>query len=129
MAVKITAGNTDDRKPFDTMTAALEDRIVGDNGFVSKHLFQELWKRGRYLITSIRRFEIRAYFNNHRPFCDGRCDMIWCLLVAVRGGSSGKNVIVIGGTSGINRGIAQVFAASDAKLAMAVAHRTKTMTR
>ena len=27
MAIKITAGNTDDRKPFDTMTAALEGRI------------------------------------------------------------------------------------------------------
>ena len=34
MAVKITAGNTDDRKPFDTMTAALEGRIVGDKGYI-----------------------------------------------------------------------------------------------
>ena len=55
MAVKITAGNTDDRKPFDTMTAALEGRIVGDKGYISRHLFQELWKRGLHLITSIRR--------------------------------------------------------------------------
>ena len=38
MAVKITAGNTDDRKPFDTMTAALEGRIVGDKGYISRHL-------------------------------------------------------------------------------------------
>ena len=42
MAVKITAGNTDDRKPFDTMTAALEGRVVGDKGYISRHLFQEL---------------------------------------------------------------------------------------
>ena len=55
MAVKITAGNTDDRKPFDTMTAALEGKIVGDNGYISKHLFQELWNRGLHLITGIRR--------------------------------------------------------------------------
>ena len=55
MAVKITAGNTDDRKPFDTMTAALEGRIVGDKGYISRHLFQELWKRGLHLITGIRR--------------------------------------------------------------------------
>lgn len=32
---------------------------------------------------------------------------------------SGKTVIVIGGTSGINRGIAEAFAASGAKLAAA----------
>ena len=54
MAIKFTAGNTDDRKPFDTMTAALEDRIVGDS-YISGHLFQELWKRGLHLITGIRR--------------------------------------------------------------------------
>ena len=42
MAVKITAGNTDEGKPFDTMTAAQEGRIVGDKGYISKHLFQEL---------------------------------------------------------------------------------------
>ena len=55
MAVKITAGNTDDRKPFDTMKAALEGRIVGDKGYISRDLFQELWKRGLHLITGIRR--------------------------------------------------------------------------
>ena len=55
MTVKITAGNTDDREPFDTMTAALEGKIVGDKGYISKHLFQELWKRGLHLITGIRR--------------------------------------------------------------------------
>ena len=39
MAVKITAGKTDDRKPFDTITAALEGRIVGDKGYISKLSF------------------------------------------------------------------------------------------
>ena len=38
MAVKITAGNTDDREPFDTMTAALEGRIVGNNGYISNSI-------------------------------------------------------------------------------------------
>ena len=55
MAIKITAGNTDDREPFDTMIAALEGRIVGDKGYISRHLFQELWKRGLHLITGIQR--------------------------------------------------------------------------
>ena len=32
---------------------------------------------------------------------------------------SGKNVVVIGGTSGINRGIAELFAAKGAKLTVA----------
>ena len=32
----------DEGKPFDTMTAAQEGRIVGDKGYISKHLFQEL---------------------------------------------------------------------------------------
>ena len=30
-------------------------------------------------------FEIRAYFHNHRPFYDERCDVIWFLWVAVSG--------------------------------------------
>lgn len=55
MAVKITPGNTDDRKPLEAMTAELEGKMFADKGYISKALFQRLWQRGLYLITGIRR--------------------------------------------------------------------------
>lgn len=55
MAVKITPGNTDDRKPFEAMTAGLKGKVFGDKGYISKSLFQRLWQRGLHLITGIRR--------------------------------------------------------------------------
>ena len=55
MAVKITPGNTDDRKPFEAMTATLKGNIFGDKGYISKPLFHRLWRRGLHLITGIRR--------------------------------------------------------------------------
>ncbi len=55
MAVKITPGNTDDRKPFETMIAELKGKVFGDKGCLSKPLFQRLWQQGLHLITGIRR--------------------------------------------------------------------------
>lgn len=55
MAVKITAGNTDDRKPFEAMVAELEGKMFADKGYISKALFRRLWQRGLHLITGIRR--------------------------------------------------------------------------
>ena len=55
MAVKLTAGNTDDRKPFEAMVAELESEMFADKGYISKALFQRLWQRGLHLITGIRR--------------------------------------------------------------------------
>ena len=53
--MKITAGNTDDRKPFEAMVAELEGKMFADKGYISKALFQRLWQRGLHLITGIRR--------------------------------------------------------------------------
>ena len=53
MAVRITPGNTDDRKPPEAMTAELEGRMFADKGYISKALFQRLWQRGLHLITGI----------------------------------------------------------------------------
>ncbi len=55
MAVKITAGNVDDRKPFEAMIAGPEGKIFADKGYISKSLFQRLWQRGLHLVTGIRR--------------------------------------------------------------------------
>jgi hypothetical protein len=55
MAVKITPGNTDDRKPLKTMTAGLKGKLYADKGFISKPLFEDLWQDGLQLITGIRK--------------------------------------------------------------------------
>ncbi len=55
MAVKITAGNTDDRKPLEAMVADLDGQLFADKGYISKALFKRLWQRGLHLITGIRR--------------------------------------------------------------------------
>ncbi len=55
MAVRITTGNTDDRKPLEAMIAELEGKAFADKGCISKPLFQRLWQRGLHPITGIRR--------------------------------------------------------------------------
>jgi len=55
MAIKITPGNTDDRKPFETMVAELEGKMFADKGYIPKPLFQRLWQSGLHPITGIRR--------------------------------------------------------------------------
>lgn len=55
MAVKITPGNVDDRKPIKTMTAGLKGKLYADKGYISKSLFDDLWQDGLQLITGIRK--------------------------------------------------------------------------
>ena len=55
LAVHLTPGNTDDRKPLNVLTKDLFGKLFGDKGYVSQHLFEELFKRGLELITTIRR--------------------------------------------------------------------------
>ena len=55
MALRITDGSRDDRKPLEDMTAALQGKIFADQGHVSKLLLEQLWQRGLHLVTSIRR--------------------------------------------------------------------------
>jgi hypothetical protein len=55
MAVKITPGNVDDRKPIKTMTAGLKGKLYADKGYISKSLFEDLWQEGLQLITGIRK--------------------------------------------------------------------------
>ena len=55
MAVKITPGNTDDRKPLPRMTAGLKGKLYADKGYLSKTLLRDLWQNGLQLITGIRK--------------------------------------------------------------------------
>jgi hypothetical protein len=54
LAVKLTPGNVDDRKPVPELAAGLTGKLFGDKGYISKKLFNELWDNGCQLITSIR---------------------------------------------------------------------------
>lgn len=55
IALRITAGNTDDRTVLDTMTKGLEGKLFADKGYISKDLFALLWRRSLHLITGIRK--------------------------------------------------------------------------
>lgn len=54
IAVKITAGNVDDRSVVKEMTKSLSGKIFGDKGYISQDLFNQLFKRGLKIITGIK---------------------------------------------------------------------------
>jgi hypothetical protein len=51
----ITPGNVNDRTPVPHMVRALEAKLIGDKGYLSKKLFQELFENGVTLITKIKK--------------------------------------------------------------------------
>lgn len=55
MAVKITGGNIDDRKPLEKMVSGLRGKLFADKGYIGKELFTKLWRNGLHLITGIRK--------------------------------------------------------------------------
>ena len=57
VAIKITAGNEDDRKAFEDIvnTHNLSGKTCADKGYIGKDLFKRLWKNGLHLITGIKR--------------------------------------------------------------------------
>ena len=55
LAAFLTPGNVDDRKPLPQMTQDLFGKLFGDRGYISQKLFEQLFKRGLELITSIRK--------------------------------------------------------------------------
>ena len=55
LAVHVTAGNVDDRKPLPIMTKDLMGKLYGDKGYLSQGLFESLFERGVELITTIRK--------------------------------------------------------------------------
>lgn len=55
LAFKLTPGNTDDRVPVPELTRHLFGKLIGDKGYISQRLFEELFQRGVELITRLRK--------------------------------------------------------------------------
>ena len=51
----ITPGNTDDRTPLPDMLKDITARLIGDKGYLSQKLFDQLFERGVTLITRIKK--------------------------------------------------------------------------
>jgi transposase len=55
LAVKLTEGNVDDRKPVPEMVTHLSGKLFGDKGYLSNALSEELWDKGIELLTNVRK--------------------------------------------------------------------------
>lgn len=55
LAVQVTPGNVDDRKPVEALSQDLLGKLFGDKGYISQALFETLFERGLELITSLRK--------------------------------------------------------------------------
>lgn len=55
LAIRITPGNVNDRKPLPKMVRTLWGKLFGDKGYLSKSLAETLMEQGVKLITKVRR--------------------------------------------------------------------------
>ncbi|GBC63467.1 IS982 family transposase [Desulfonema ishimotonii] len=55
MAVHITSGNTDGRKPVRQLVKHLKGKLFGDKGYISKKLAEDLAEQGLQLITTLKK--------------------------------------------------------------------------
>jgi hypothetical protein len=55
LAVKITAGNIDDRDPVPELARTLFGKLFGDRGYISQTLFEQLWEQHLQLITKLKK--------------------------------------------------------------------------
>jgi len=55
LAVMITPGNVDDRKPVPRLSQRLFGKLFGDRGYISIELFALLWEQSVQLITKIKK--------------------------------------------------------------------------
>jgi hypothetical protein len=55
LAIKLTAGNVDDRVPVPEMIKGLFGKLFGDRGYISQKLFELLFGQGIELITKIKK--------------------------------------------------------------------------
>lgn len=55
MNFQLTKGNIDDRKPVPDLVESLTGKLIGDKGYLSKSLFDQLFNQGLQLITKIKK--------------------------------------------------------------------------
>lgn len=55
LAFCLTPGNVDDRTPVPTLAQELWGKLVGDKGYISQALFEQLFEQGLTLITTARK--------------------------------------------------------------------------
>jgi len=55
MAFKLTKGNVDDREPVPNLVKELVGKLIGDKGYLSQALFDELFEQGLQLVTKIKK--------------------------------------------------------------------------
>lgn len=55
LAVHLTPGNVDDRRPLERMSQDFFGKLFGDKGYLSQALFESLFQRGLELVTSVRK--------------------------------------------------------------------------
>ncbi|MEM7031706.1 MAG: IS982 family transposase [Chloroflexota bacterium] len=55
LAFCLTSGNVDDREPVPTLAKELWGRLVGDKGYISQDLFEQLFEQDLRLITTVRK--------------------------------------------------------------------------
>jgi hypothetical protein len=53
--VRLTPGNTDDRRPVPELVKGLFGKLFGDKGYVSQSLFEALYDEGVQLVTKLKR--------------------------------------------------------------------------
>ena len=54
LAFTLTPGNVDDRKPVPQLAKRLFGKLVGDKGYLSQALFEQLWQQNVQLITALK---------------------------------------------------------------------------
>ena len=55
LGVRLTPGNTDDRRPVPELVKGLFGKLFGDKGYVSQPLFEALYDEGVQLVTKLKR--------------------------------------------------------------------------
>lgn len=55
LAIHLTSGNVDDRRPVPDLTKGLYGKFFGEKGYISQKLFDLLYDRGLQLITKIKK--------------------------------------------------------------------------